>query len=273
MFNKVIIVSGGAALHAVVDWVHVAHVQVCFGTKPRTVTSMAEAVVVGPLAAAGGADSEGSAASGADAQQFTFVDYPGHPRLRGRALYSHAGAARGVVFVVDSTKSDPDSMRLCAEYVCRRTRPLNVLALTVVVCGGRYLYDLFTNIQFVEQLPPVLIACHKSDLEGAASPSKLRTELEAALYAAMRVGAACADENPALPARFVRLCRELLKVTRASLGTTSEEDQALRLGRAGQPFSFQVDSPGEVEFCVTSIEETEGLAGVREFIETCFDRE
>lgn len=50
------------------------------------------------------------------------------------------------------------------------------------VSTNRLLYDLFTNIQFVEQLPPLLVACHKADADGALSPADIRGKLEAALY-------------------------------------------------------------------------------------------
>lgn len=86
--------------------------QLCFGSTPKTLTSMAEAVTRCTLFDAS-ADGDGDAAS--KQQTFTFVDYPGHARLRGRALYAHAGKARAVVFVVDATKGDADSMRRCAE--------------------------------------------------------------------------------------------------------------------------------------------------------------
>lgn len=193
--------------------------KLCFGTNPQTVTSTAQAIVKQPLYDADADSADDSR------QQYTFVDYPGHPRLRGRALYRHAGQSRAVIFVVDATSTDNDSFRRVAEL----------------------LYDLFTNVQFVEQLPPLLIACNKSDQDGAASIDVIRGKLEKAL--------------------------EMLKNTRASLGTTNEDEQTLRLGRAGQPFAFNVDSPGDVEFCASSAKNDGGLSAIRSFIETCFDRD
>ena len=90
-------------------------VQLCFGSTPKTLTSMAEAVTRCALFDAGEDGTGDSAGTEGARQLFTFVDYPGHARLRGRALYAHAGKARALVFVVDATKTDADSMRRCAE--------------------------------------------------------------------------------------------------------------------------------------------------------------
>lgn len=62
---------------------------------------------------------------------------------------------------------------------------------------------------------------------------------------------------------------EKLRGTRGTLGTQGEEDampDVVTLGRPGQPFSLEVDSPCEVAIATCSVVEEGGLEPVAEFV-------
>lgn len=48
------------------------------------------------------------------------------------------------------------------------------------MCVYRFLYDILTDAR-MEEGPPVLVACHKSDLTTAKAPVRLRTLITAEL--------------------------------------------------------------------------------------------
>jgi len=113
---------------------------------------------------------------------------------------------------------------------------------------GRLLYDLFTSPAFVDQLPPLLVACNKADADGAQSCEHVKKLLESALYVGVFAWGpgGGGGELTRFFLSVIGVNSELLKVTRASLGSTGDGDDALRLGRPGAPFEFDVDAPCEV---------------------------
>lgn len=165
--------------------------QLLFGAVPETVTSMEESE---------GVDKE---------RGFTLVDFPGHERLRDEWFkrYLYTGKVAGVVFVVDAADFSAAAVRGAAEF----------------------LYNLLTH-SAMEGGPPVLIACHKSDLPSAKGPSRVRTLLTQELDRLRKTRGGVMDE-----------------------GEGEEGEDRLPLGRTGQPLNLDIDAPSELSFAATSV--------------------
>ena len=168
----------------------------------------------------------------------------------------------------------------------------------------RLLYDLFTNIQFVEQLPPVLVACHKADVDGALAPADVRSKLEAALcvaspsrsppppaHAKTALRWWCPHHRPRADAVTESSSRRRGPHSAPPVLTTKHCAWAVRGSRltsmwirqercvnwhtlvAGVWAITHVDSFVQVEFCASSLETASGLDPVREFVDTCMTRD
>lgn len=99
-----------------------------------------------------------------------------------------------------------------------------------VAAGAELLYDVLSDVS-MEGSRGLLIALNKSDLK-EAKPAKARTLLQKEL--------------------------EKLRSTRGTLSTQGEEDDlptSLLLGRPGQPFNLEIDSPCEVTFGTCSVKD------------------
>eukprot|EP00903_Cladosiphon_okamuranus_P008037 g7752.t1 len=110
-----------------------------------------------------------------------------------------------------------------------------------VAAGAELLYDVLTDPS-LEGCRGLMLALSKSDLkEAKAARAKMLLQKEL----------------------------EKLRGTRGMLGTQGEEDDmpsALALGRPGQPFSLEVDSPCEVVVAGCSVVKEGGLEPVLEFV-------
>lgn len=110
-----------------------------------------------------------------------------------------------------------------------------------VAAGAELLYDVLTDPS-LEGCRGLMLALSKSDLkEAKAARAKMLLQKEL----------------------------ENLRGTRGMLGTQGEEDNmpsALALGRPGQPFSLEVDSPCEVVVAGCSVVKEGGLESVLEFV-------
>lgn len=163
-----------------------------------------------------------TAAAGAGGKQVPVVDYPGHERLR-RGLKAYVMRTAVLVVVID------------AAATATQLRPTAEL-----------LFDLFTDPVFKGKLPPVLVACNKSDLMGARGAPRVRLFLQQEL--------------------------EKMRKTRGTLGSgggaadAGDDDAALPLGRDGKPFAWADDAPTSVEFVATTAKTADGVAGVRAFV-------
>lgn len=109
-----------------------------------------------------------------------------------------------------------------------------------IAAGAELLYDVLTD-PALERCRGLLLALNKSDIK----------------------------DVKVVRAKTL-LCKELdkLRGTRGTLGTQGEEDDmpvALALGRPGQPFSLEVDSPCKVEIAVCSAKDG-SLDPVTEFV-------
>ncbi|CAM9994527.1 unnamed protein product [Scytosiphon promiscuus] len=110
-----------------------------------------------------------------------------------------------------------------------------------VAAGAELLYDVLTDPS-VEGCRGLMLALSKSDLKDA-KVSRAKTLLQKEL--------------------------DKLRGTRGMLGTQGEEDEmptAMALGRPGQPFSLEVDSPCEVVVASCSAAKEGGLDAVVEFV-------
>lgn len=110
-----------------------------------------------------------------------------------------------------------------------------------VAAGAELLYDVLTDPS-VEGCRGLLIALSKSDLKEAKA-SRAKTLLQKEL--------------------------DKLRSTRGMLGMQGEEDNmpvAMTLGRPGQPFSLEVDSPCEVSVAGCSVVKEGGLDAVVDFV-------
>lgn len=110
-----------------------------------------------------------------------------------------------------------------------------------VAAGAELLYDILTDAS-VEGCRGLLLVLNKSDLkEAKISRAKLLLQKEI----------------------------EKLRGTRGTLGTQGEEDDiptAMALGRPGQPFNLEIDSPCEVEIVTCSVVKEGGLDPVEDFV-------
>jgi signal recognition particle receptor subunit beta len=105
--------------------------------------------------------------------------------------------------------------------------------------AAEFIYDLFTN-PLIDKVTKFHVVCNKNDVASARPPARVKLSLQQEL--------------------------EKIKKTRKSL---EEADDAsfVPLGREGKPFSFDQDSPVEIDFCglsakndsVESIVESLGL--------------
>lgn len=110
-----------------------------------------------------------------------------------------------------------------------------------VAAGAELLYDVLTDPS-LEGCRGLMLALNKSDLKEAKA-SRAKTLLQKEL--------------------------DKLRGTRGMLGTQGEEDDlpvAMALGRPGQPFSLEVDSPCEVVVAGCSVAKEGGLDSVVEFV-------
>mmetsp|Transcript_10472 Transcript_10472/g.12011 ORF Transcript_10472/g.12011 Transcript_10472/m.12011 type:complete len:257 (-) Transcript_10472:1234-2004(-) len=148
------------------------------------------------------------------------VDFPGHARARG-ALAAHLRNARAIIFVIDSTDTKRETIREVADY----------------------LYDIFTGCIKEGCEPRVLIACNKSDLDGAETPSRIKSLLEK-------------DMNE-------------LKVTRHTLEVEGDDAGEIILGSQDQNFDLEIDAGCQVELCSASAK-SDKLENVIEFIEEVY---
>jgi len=131
----------------------------------------------------------------------TFVDFPGHPKLRS-GLVDFIPRALKVVFVIDASSVQSQS-RDAAEI----------------------LYDLFTNME-IDSCSKLIVACNKSDVPGARPNARVKLALQQEL--------------------------EKIKKTRISLDD-GDDANIIRLGREDKQFSFDHDSPIEVNFVDCSV--------------------
>ncbi|CAM9138890.1 unnamed protein product [Ascophyllum nodosum] len=110
-----------------------------------------------------------------------------------------------------------------------------------IAAGAELLYDVLTDTS-VEGCRGLLLALNKSDLrEAKASRAKVLLQKEI----------------------------EKLRLTRGTLGAQGEEDDmpaTMTLGRPGQPFSLEVDSPCEVAIATCSVMKEGGLGPIEDFI-------
>ncbi|XP_037075857.1 signal recognition particle receptor subunit beta-like [Pollicipes pollicipes] len=88
-------------------------------------------------------------------RRLELVDVPGHDRLRQTALDRYKGAARGLLFVVDSTTVQKQ-LKDVAEY----------------------LYTVLTDPVIAALQPPLLVLCNKQDQAMAKGAGLIRTQLE-----------------------------------------------------------------------------------------------
>ncbi|CAM9375013.1 unnamed protein product [Ectocarpus fasciculatus] len=110
-----------------------------------------------------------------------------------------------------------------------------------VAAGAELLYDVLTDPS-LEGCRGLMLALNKSDLKEAKA-SRAKTLLQKEL--------------------------DKLRGTRGMLGTQGEEDDmpaAMTLGRPGQPFSLEVDSPCEVVVAGCSVAKEGGLDSVVDFV-------
>ncbi len=110
-----------------------------------------------------------------------------------------------------------------------------------VAAGAELLYDVLTDPS-LEGCRGLMLALGKSDLK-EAKVSRVKTLLQKEL--------------------------DKLRGTRGMLGTQGEEDDlpaAMALGRPGQPFSLEVDSPCEVVVAGCSVVKEGGLDSILEFV-------
>ena len=128
------------------------------------------------------------------------IDFPGHPKLRSQ-VNEYLSRARRIVFVVDASKIQTQA-REAAEF----------------------LYDLFTN-PLLENGPPMLIACNKSDIPGSRPPPRVKLAIQQEL--------------------------DKIKKTRQSMEIVGD-NESVSLGREGQPFSIERDPPIKVSFASIS---------------------
>jgi len=128
------------------------------------------------------------------------VDFPGHPKLRSQ-LPDVLGRAKKIVFVIDASNVQ-----------------------TKIRDAAEFLYDIFTN-PLMDNGPPILIACNKSDVPGVRPPARVKLALQQEL--------------------------EKIRKTRQSLEVTGDTE-TIPLGREGKEFSIERDSPVEVTFAATS---------------------
>lgn len=179
--------------------------------SPETVTSMRESEEPGSLT---------SEATGR-AVAFRIVDFPGHERLRGEWRGRlEEGRLAGVVFVVDA-----------AELSAQSVRP-----------AGEFLYDILTD-ELMDNGPPVLVACHKADVQGAKAPARVKTLLTQEL--------------------------ERLRKTRGTTDLGEESSHSVPLGRTGQTLNLDVDAPSELSFAATSLKD---MAALETFIARAIEK-
>merc|ERR1712227_1061 len=83
------------------------------------------------------------------------VDLPGHERVRDAFLDQHTGAARALIFVVDSSNLQKE-----------------------VKDVADFLYNVLTDSKISGNLPPVLVACNKQDELRAKGSKVIQSSLE-----------------------------------------------------------------------------------------------
>eukprot|EP00607_Mallomonas_marina_P009604 CAMPEP_0182421446 /NCGR_PEP_ID=MMETSP1167-20130531/6860_1 /TAXON_ID=2988 /ORGANISM="Mallomonas Sp, Strain CCMP3275" /LENGTH=234 /DNA_ID=CAMNT_0024598617 /DNA_START=142 /DNA_END=846 /DNA_ORIENTATION=+ len=160
--------------------------RLCIGEVPDTITSMKPATL--QYSAEGGG------------KTLPVIDFPGHPRLRSQ-LSDTLRRAKKIVFVVDASNVQ-SQVREAAEY----------------------LYDIFTN-PIMDDGPPMLIACNKSDISGVRPPARVKLALQQEL--------------------------EKIRKTRQSMEVVGDTE-TIPIGREGKEFNIERDSPVEVTFSATS---------------------
>eukprot|EP01104_Vermistella_antarctica_P004113 TRINITY_DN14627_c0_g1_i1.p1 TRINITY_DN14627_c0_g1~~TRINITY_DN14627_c0_g1_i1.p1 ORF type:complete len:276 (-),score=58.85 TRINITY_DN14627_c0_g1_i1:64-891(-) len=140
-------------------------------------------------------------------QPVRVVDFPGHRRLSPQ-LAQHLKSVGAVVFVVDSIALGE-----------RET--------------AQQLFSLLTDKQLNRSLPPILVACNKSDNSLAKSPAVIKKALE--------------DEINELRTSSTSV------PSQSKLGSNGddEEEDAIVLGVEGERFEFE-DAPMEVTVCKCS---------------------
>lgn len=171
---------------------------ICDGEIPDTITSMKPAT---------------HSFSAGKSRPTTVVDFPGHPRLRSQ-LSDSLRRTKKIIFVIDSSKVQ-----------------------TQIRDTAEFLYDLFTN-PAMDNGPPLLIACNKSDIPGARPPARVKLALQQEI--------------------------EKIRKTRQSLEVVGDSD-VIPLGRDGVEFSIERDSPVEVSFSATSAK-TRTIDSINAFI-------
>ena len=87
--------------------------------------------------------------------------------------------------------------------------------------AAEFIYDLFTN-PLIDKVDKFVVLCNKNDLGSTRPPARVKLTLQQEL--------------------------EKIKKTRKSL-EEDDDDSYVPLGREGKPFSFDQDSPVDIEFC------------------------
>uniref|UniRef100_A0A8C5MLB1 Signal recognition particle receptor subunit beta n=1 Tax=Leptobrachium leishanense TaxID=445787 RepID=A0A8C5MLB1_9ANUR len=85
----------------------------------------------------------------------TLVDIPGHESLRLYFLEQHKAAARGLLFVVDSSSFQREVKEV-----------------------AEHLFQLLTDSTVLKNNPPILVACNKQDISMAKSAKLIQQQLE-----------------------------------------------------------------------------------------------
>jgi len=143
------------------------------------------------------------------------VDYPGHIKLRSQ-LTDVLNRAKKIIFVVDSSRM---------QFQARD--------------ASEFLYDLFTSPS-MENGPPMLVVCNKSDVAGARPPARVKLTLQQEL--------------------------EKIRNTRQSMEVNGDQAaDAIPLGREGQQFTMERDAPIKVTFAATSVKNN-SIESVLDFI-------
>ena len=90
--------------------------------------------------------------------------------------------------------------------------------------AAEFLYDIFTN-PMMDNGPPMLIACNKSDVEGSRPPARVKLVIQQEL--------------------------DKIRKTRQSIEVAGDVE-TIPLGREGQQFLIERDSPMKVVFASSS---------------------
>jgi signal recognition particle receptor subunit beta len=163
------------------------------------------------------------------------VDYPGHPRLRAR-LRDALDRARCVVFLLDSTEFPAQTQEV-----------------------AELLMDVLTDRGIARSRVPVLLACHKQDLNTKAySVDFIRRKLEKTLDSLRTSRGALAESGAA---------KGKGGGTGASAAAASGAGTDL-LGKKGEPFTFAGCAGARVSVAAagTSVAGEPGLGALRDFL-------